>query len=55
LNEKYGADIYLLNTPNVDISSSDIRRMIKEGKSIKDLVPEAVFQFIEEKQLFRDE
>ena len=55
LNEKYGADIYLLNTPNVDISSSEIRRMIKDGKSIKELVPESVFQFIEEKQLFRDE
>lgn len=55
LNDKYGAEIYLLNTPNVNISSSDIRRMIKDGKSIKELVPEAVFQFIEEKKLFRDE
>lgn len=55
LNEKYDAEIYLLNTPNVDISSSDIRRMIKEGTTIHGLVPESVFQFIEEKQLFRDE
>lgn len=55
LNEKYDAEIYLLNTPNVDISSSDIRRMIKEGITIQGLVPESVFQFIEEKQLFRDE
>lgn len=55
LNEKYDAEIYLLNTPNVDISSSDIRRMIKEGTTIQGLVPESVFQFIEEKQLFRDE
>lgn len=55
LNEKYGADIRLLNTPNVDISSSEIRRRVKEGKSIRELVPEAVFQFIEENQLFRDE
>lgn len=55
LNEKYGADIYLLNTPNVNISSSDIRKMIKEGISIQGLVPESVLQFIEEKQLFREE
>ena len=55
LNEKYNADIRLLNTPNVDISSSEIRKRIKEGKSIRELVPELVFQFIEEKQLFRDE
>lgn len=54
LNEKYGADIRLLNTPNVDISSSDIRERIKDGLSIRKMVPEAVFDYIEENQLFRD-
>lgn len=55
LNEKYDADIRLLNTPNVDISSSKIREKIKEGICIQELVPEAVFEYIEEKQLFRDD
>lgn len=54
LNEKYNADIRLLNTPNVDISSSDIREKIKAGISIREMVPEAVLDYIEEKQLFRD-
>ena len=55
LNQRYGADIRLLNTPNVDISSSEIREKIKEGISIKEFVPEAVFDYIEEKQLYRNE
>lgn len=54
LNDKYGADIRLLNTPNVDISSSDIRERIKDGLSICKMVPEAVFDYIEQNQLFRD-
>lgn len=55
LNRKYGADIRLLNTPNVDISSSEIRRNIKAGISIKEYVPASVYEYIETKQLFRDD
>lgn len=55
LNKKYDADIRLLNTPNVDISSSEIRRKMKEGVSIRGIVPEAVFDYIVTKQLFRDD
>ncbi len=55
LNKKFGADIRLLNTPNVDISSNEIRRKIKEGLSVRELIPETVFQYIEEKELFNDD
>ena len=55
LNKKYGADIRLLNTPNVDISSSEIRRMLKENSSIKEMVPESVYNYIEIKHLFKDD
>ncbi len=55
LNQKYGADIRLLNTPNVDISSSEIRKKLKEELSIQEIVPEAVANYIEKNQLFRDE
>ena len=55
LNEKYGAEIILLNTPNVDISSSDIRRMIKNHEDISEMVPESVFSYIQSNNLFRDE
>lgn len=54
LNKKYHGDIRLLNTPNVDISSSEIRARIKEGKSIYDCVPSSVFDYIKQKQLYRD-
>ena len=55
LNQKYEADIRLLNTPNVDISSSEIREMLKEGQSIEGIVPDSVLAYIEEKQLYRDD
>lgn len=55
LNEKYDADIRLLNTPNVDISSSDIRKLLKEKESIQEIVPESVRQYIENQQLYKDE
>lgn len=37
----------------VDISSSEIRQMIKEGKSISDYVPESIENFILSNNLYR--
>lgn len=54
LNQKYHADIRLLNTPNVDISSSEIRETLKNGQSIQGIVPDSVYVYIEENQLYRD-
>lgn len=50
--EKYGADIKVLNNKRVEISSSMIREMIKEGKSIKYLVTDEVEKFIEDENLY---
>ncbi len=36
----------------IEVSSSDIRKRIKEGKTIKTLVPEAVREYIEDNALF---
>ena len=55
LNEKYGADIRLLNTPNVDISSSEIRSKLQDQEVVNELVPESVMQYIIEKRLYKDE
>ena len=55
INEKYGADIRLLNTPTVDISSSDIRKKMKLGESIEDMVPASVYSYIQANNLFREE
>ena len=54
LNQKYQADIRLLNTPNVDISSSEIRSMLQDEESVSEMIPEGVYQYIKEKQLYKE-
>ena len=46
LNKKYNAQIKFLTSPLVDISSSELREMIKNGQAICGLVPQAVEEFI---------
>ena len=41
-----GAEIEFLNMEPIDISSTDIRRRVKEGLSISDLVPDSVAAYI---------
>lgn len=55
LREKYGARITLLESPVLEISSSEIRDLRKEEKSIRYLVPESVFSYIEEHNLYKKE
>lgn len=53
LSREYGGDFSLLRIPPTDISSTQIRRLLKYGKKISGMVPEAVEQFIAEHQLYR--
>lgn len=53
LKEKYLAKITLLNSPVIEISSSEIRSRKKKGKSIRYLVPDSVFSYIETHSLYR--
>jgi nicotinate-nucleotide adenylyltransferase len=46
ITETYGADLTILEAPMLDISSTFIRRQVKEKRSIKYLVPEAVETYI---------
>lgn len=46
LTEAYGAEIRLMAFPNMEISSTDIRRRRRAGRSIRYLVPESVREYI---------
>lgn len=52
LHSKYQADIRLISADYIDISSSDIRKAIKSGKSIRGLVPPIVEEYILKNHLY---
>jgi len=54
LEDQYGADITIIETPLIDISSTNIRKRVAEGKSIRYLVPDAVEEFIYKNNLYRN-
>ncbi|MBI5642740.1 MAG: nicotinate-nucleotide adenylyltransferase [Deltaproteobacteria bacterium] len=49
----YGNTLTYLNTTLMDISSSDIRSGIKEGRSVRYLLPDAATGYINKKGLYR--
>lgn len=55
VNQKYDADVRLLNMPMIDVSSTEIREDIKQQGLIRDFVPALVYEYIIENQLFKDE
>lgn len=52
LEEKYGADIRLLDVRHVDISSSVVREKVACGRSIRYMVPEKVREYILKNHLY---
>lgn len=52
LARDYGAKVRLLDVSGPDISSTDVRNAVAEGRSIKDLVPPSVAEYIREKGLY---
>jgi len=46
--------IRLVEMPGIDISASDIRRRVREGRSVRFLTPRPVAHFIAEQGLYRD-
>ena len=52
LEEKYKARVQFIKIPTIEISSSDIRERIKQGKSIKYLVSEQVEEYIKEHNIY---
>lgn len=52
LHEKYGADVRLLQFKNLDVSSTDIRRRIKSGRTVRYMLPESVIEFARMKNIY---
>lgn len=46
-------NVHYLDGPLLDISSSFIRKLIKEGKSVRYLVTDKVFAYLEESNLYK--
>lgn len=55
LKSQYGTNIIEINNSEVEISSTDIKNRVREGKSIKYLVPERVEEYIYARKLYLDE
>lgn len=54
LTSKYGANIIFLETPSIEVSSTEIRKRVKEHKSIRYLVPNSVREYIIERNLYKE-
>ncbi len=53
INNKFNANVTVLDAPLLEISSTTIREMIKNGKSIKFLVPDIVKEEIDRNHYYK--
>lgn len=53
LGENFGTKINLIKTPLYEISSTDLRDRIHEGKSLRYLIPKKVLDYIEESGFYK--
>ncbi len=53
IRERFGGDIRFLNMPRFDSSSEEIRARVQRGEDVRDVVPSAVADYIEENGLYR--
>jgi nicotinate-nucleotide adenylyltransferase len=54
LQKMFHTDIRILDTPDMDIASEDIRERIAKGKDISHMVPSAVKDYIQEIGLYKN-
>ena len=52
-HQKFGKVVRRITAPPIDLSSSTVRAVVAQGKSIQGLVPPAVEAYIKEKGLYR--
>lgn len=55
VEERYGKKIFFLDMPLIDISSTEIRNSIRAGKNVSCLLPESVWNFINQLNLYMTE
>ena len=55
LRQKYGARIDVIDVFTIDLSSSDLRRLIADGHAFRHLVTEGVYQYILDRGLYKRE
>ena len=53
IENKYDSEIHRLNSPVLEISSNDIRRRVRDGESIRYLLPDKVEHYIYEHGLYQ--
>ncbi|QHS64052.1 nicotinate-nucleotide adenylyltransferase [Chitinophaga agri] len=53
VTETYGAHVEILKAPMLDISSTDIRQYVQEGKPIRYMVPDNVAAYIAENNYYK--
>ena len=50
--DRYGTDAHMLHAPNFSVSSREIRKRVRMGKSVQYMIPKEVQLFIEEHSLY---
>ena len=45
--------VTVLETPIVEVSSTFIRRCVKEGRDVRHFMPEKAFRYMEEKRFYK--
>lgn len=55
IRDRYGTEVIPVEMPKLAISSTKLREMIREGRSIRYYTPDPVIDYIEEHHLYRGE
>ena len=55
LQNRYHAEIHRLITPNFNVSSAAIRARVRQGETIRYLLPDAAAEYIAEHHLYREQ